>query len=196
MSTFTRKRNRQAYTSEQLEKNMKALQKKYFNNHAEGAQKLTAKLEGILTKMKTDYKFSNDLKGKEALLNKLQKNYNFQNVRALSFEYRNQLPVLINMQKKQMKGLTNAATVINTNVTKISNAINRTNQALQQPSPAAAQQAVAAANQAAIAANAVVNQMQNIKKMAMNANTLAKNANTLAKRIQSMSGGKRNTRRN
>jgi hypothetical protein len=150
------------------------------------------------------------------ILRKLQANLKWKNVRQFTKEQRAQLPQRVANQQKivnelqqlaatteQNKGIlasiTNninkAVNVIKNNVTKTSNAVNRTNQALQQPSPAAAQQAVAAANQAAIAANAVVNQTQNIKKMAMNANTLAKNANTLAKRIQSMSGGKRKTRR-
>jgi len=113
MSAFTRKKAREEDKKVNLTTIIEKIKKKYKNRNAIPPENLEEKLPEILKKIHKQSGFTNDLKGEEALLNKLQKNHNFQNVRALSFNYRNQLPALIKKQESIIgtrKGTTSTAT--------------------------------------------------------------------------------------
>jgi hypothetical protein len=99
MSAASRRTERKKYNTVSLNNIIKEVKGKYTQRNATFPENFKTKLPTTLKQLQTNYKFTNDLKGEEALLNKLEKNYNFQNVRALSFNYRNQLPALIRQQK-------------------------------------------------------------------------------------------------
>jgi hypothetical protein len=99
MSAARRRTERKNYNRYNLNKIIGDAKEKYIKRHPNFSKNFKETLSNTLKQLKTNYKFTNDLKDEEALLNKLEKNYNYQNIRTLSFNYRNQLPALIRQQK-------------------------------------------------------------------------------------------------